>query len=96
MNISLSAIDDILRKEDIEGLLHLGAPKDEYSREAKKIRFVLEQMSEGGVGEEDISAAVARIWQDSFGPFTDDDIQKRAETFRSVARQIIKTNRVQL
>jgi hypothetical protein len=46
MIIPTATIDAILQKEDIEGLLNLGAPKDEYSHEAAEIHVALEAIEE--------------------------------------------------
>jgi hypothetical protein len=35
--ISVSAVREVLRSEDIEGLLELGAPRDEYADEARRV-----------------------------------------------------------
>jgi hypothetical protein len=46
MRISSETIESILQQEDIEGLLNLGAPRDEYSFEAKEIAAELHAVNE--------------------------------------------------
>jgi hypothetical protein len=44
MDVSLSALKTALQHEDVEGLIELGAPKDEYDSEAVAVLSALEAM----------------------------------------------------
>jgi hypothetical protein len=89
MIISTAKIDSILQEEDIEGLLNLGAPKDEYSHEAEEIRAALEGLSENEASFDQVAPIVMTIWERSFGPFSPDDLQKRAPVLRQVVQRIL-------
>lgn len=76
----------ILQAEDIEGLLDLGAPRDEYSNEPASIATALES----GFNEDHVYGLVVRVWNRSFGPFDDDDLAKCAAAFHRVAGHIAR------
>jgi hypothetical protein len=81
MRISAVAIDSILQAEDIEGLLSLGAPNDEYSHEAAQMQSALETLDDCDVTEDHVSRLIMEVWAQSFGPFSDDDIKKDLQCF---------------
>ncbi|MBV8708333.1 MAG: hypothetical protein JO182_21910 [Acidobacteriaceae bacterium] len=87
---SSSRIDAILQAEDIEGLLELGAPKDEYSHEAARIQSGLEGLRSDDPTEDQVSALIVSVWENAFD-LSDQDIKKRSPAFRRVARQILET-----
>jgi hypothetical protein len=89
MIIPTSTIDDILKEEDIEGLLNLGAPKDEYSHEAEEIKAALEAIDENNVTSDQVATVVMTVWERSFGPFAPDDIQRRSSVLRQVVQRIL-------
>lgn len=86
--VSVSAVDNALRAEDVEGLLELGAPNDEYSHEAKTIASKLDELTPGAASEDSITAVIANIWAKSF-ELSDEDLDKRYTALRRVARQIL-------
>ena len=81
-------IKSILREEDIEGFIQLGAPADEYDSEARKLECTL---STSGVvlSEEQIVKVLEDLWNEFFGPFDPEDIGKRRDAFRRVAHRIV-------
>jgi len=91
MMIPTSTIDSILQEEDIEGLLNLGAPKDEYSREAEEIKAALEAIDENDANFDQVAPLIMTIWERSFGPFSPDDIQKRSPVLRQVVQRILNS-----
>ena len=93
--IPSATIDAILQKEDIEGLLNLGAPKDEYSHEAAEIHAALEAIDENGATPDQVATVVMTVWERSFGPFSPDDIEKRSPVLKQVVRRILDS-RIQL
>lgn len=90
MIVSIKDIESVLIKEDIEGLLELGAPIDEYLDEAKKISEGMSRLNTLQASEEVIYILIRDIWQDSFGPFSDSELRKRDTAFRNVVRYIIE------
>jgi len=80
-----------LDAEDIEGLLALRCPSDEYDGEASRVESEMAKVT--NYGEKPISAKqveeiVARVWNDQFGPFGDEELGKRSPAFASVARKL--------
>lgn len=82
-------IQEILNREDIEGLLATGAPRDEYEHEAKLIgRTIRGCQYAAPVSREMIKEIVARIWRERFGPFSERDLANRESAFERVAVEI--------
>ena len=96
MIIPTTTIDAILQKEDIEGLLNLGAPKGEYSREAADIHAALEAIGEDDATSDQIAAVVMTVWERSFGPFSPDHIQKRSPVLLQVVQRILDSRTLPL
>ena len=90
MKITEAVVQKTLDQEDIEGLREIGAPEDEYSHEAQKI---ISRLSGNAPTEESLAAVVREVWIASFGPFSDEDIEKRSPAFSKVAHQILSDNR---
>jgi len=63
MDRRLNLINRLLRVEDIEGLLSIGAPDDEYESEAKLIadRVAEHQASGGEVAMEEVASIIAGV-----------------------------------
>ena len=88
MEITDGAVQNALDAEDVEGLLKIGAPSDEYAAEARMIARQL-----GGVdapSEDAVTAIVANVCVRMFGPFSDDQLERRMTVYRNVARRIIQ------
>ena len=86
-----SQIKDLLDHEDIEGLLALGAPPDEYDGEASLLESEMAKATSFGettVSPEQLEEMLARIWNDQFGPFSDDELRKRRSAFAAVAGKL--------
>lgn len=90
MDITQAAIEQTLSTEDIEGLLGLGAPGDEYFSEAKSIMSALAGQDKRELTEDDVASVVRAVWIRSFGPFSDRDLDRRSPAFRQVAHRILK------
>ncbi|HEY0760233.1 MAG TPA: hypothetical protein VGD59_13360 [Acidisarcina sp.] len=89
MEITQTTVQETLNTEDIEGLLELGAPGDEYSHEAEGITSALADLPEKELTEEKLASVVRGVWIRSFGPFSDVDIEKRSPAFKQVAHKIL-------
>lgn len=83
----LDIIRDVLNREDIEGLLALGAPEDEYHAEAELIRQAIEN-GEVKLREEELTGLLRRIWQEMLGPFSEEEMKQRQSGLERVARQL--------
>ncbi|MGP0095771.1 MAG: hypothetical protein ACLPHI_01935 [Terriglobales bacterium] len=87
-----SKIKAALDSEDIEGLVAIGCPPDEYNSEASLIEgriSKLTQLGEKPLAGNQVERMVAEVWNEMFGPFNVEDPQKRQPAFASVARKIV-------
>ncbi len=91
MSSRLDLINELLRFHDIEGLLSMGAPDDEYESEA---RMIADRIDEGGhrapdgkVEKKEVAAIIASIWKEMFG-LSDDELLLRQEAFDSIAARL--------
>lgn len=87
-------IKSVLDQEDIEGLLALECPPDEYDGEASLIESGLARATNFGkdkVTTDAIQAIVTEVWSSQFGPFDPDELEKRRPAFFAVAREIAKS-----
>ena len=73
----LTTLEGIFQIVDMEGLLALGAPADEYDAEAARVQVALEALGQADVSYAGVSTVVANVWQDSFGPFDEEGWHKR-------------------
>jgi len=80
-----------LDKEDIEGLLALGSPSDEYDGEASLIEDRIAKLTNFGekrLTSSEVGDIVTSVWNSQFGPFNPEDLEKRRPAFSSVAQKI--------
>ena len=87
----LSKIKAVLDREDIEGLLAIGCPADEYDGEATLIESRVAQATNFGETKLDlrqVQSIVAEVWNDRFGPFSQGELEKRQPAFAVAARDI--------
>ena len=87
----LDLINELLRHEDIEGLLSMGAPDDEYESEAKMIadRFGEAEMRSGAkITREEAENIVAAVWMEMFS-LSDGDAGRRKEAFSAIASRLV-------
>jgi hypothetical protein len=90
MVITETAIEEVLRSADIEALIQLGAPKDEYESEARSIMDAVARLDVNEVTEESLTAIIRTEWSKWFGPFSDDEMKMRMTDFQRIARRILK------
>ena len=84
-------IKRVLDEEDIEGLLSIGAPSDEYDDEASLIEDRICKATDFGkkaLGLEQLEAMIEEIWNSQFGPFDQTAVVQRRPYFVRVARKI--------
>ncbi len=89
MKITDEDVREALWAEDIEGLLELGAPQNEYAAESRSIAGALAGHSETALSEEELASVIRAVWLHSFGPFSTAEMQKRSDVFRQVAHRIL-------
>jgi hypothetical protein len=85
----MSLVGDILRAEDIEGLIQVGAPSDEYEGEARKVTAALQGAGQAPPTEAALVSILRGVWDEMFGPFSPEELQQRDPAFRNVARRIL-------
>ncbi len=88
---TFSQIKAALDGEDIEGLVTSGCPPDEYNGEASLIESQIAKLTRFGekpLSETQVERIVEEVWNEMFGPFSDEDLQKRRPAFTAVARKI--------
>jgi hypothetical protein len=90
MNNNVSIVEAILQAEDIEGLLQLGAPHDEYFHEAELIDSQIDALSPDQATESHLGVIVCEIWRESFN-LSSEEMEKRLPALQRVARQIRET-----
>ena len=71
MSSRLDLINELLKFEDIEGLLSCGAPEDEYESEAEMIADQIgeaeQRASNGKISREEAACIVGAVWKKMFG-----------------------------
>ncbi len=91
MSSRLDLINELLRFHDIEGLLSMGAPGDEYESEARMIADRVDESKhrtpDDKVTKEEVAAIIASIWREMFG-LSDDQLLLRREAFDSIAARL--------
>lgn len=88
MNTDWKVINGYLQAADIEGLIEIGAPSDEYESEAQDIARGLVELSKEDWGQADIVAIISLVWARSFN-LASDDMAKRLSAIQQVANRII-------
>lgn len=80
-----------LDAEDIEGLLAMGCPTDEYDGEASLIESQIGRTTNFGknpITPEVCEKIIEEVWNSQFGPFDNKELGARAQAFASVARKL--------
>jgi len=88
-------IKHALDEADIEGLLSLGSPGDEYDGEATLIENGICRASDFGkvvIGQSEVEKIISDIWNHQFGPLDSADLERRKPHFAKVAAKIIETS----
>ncbi len=88
MILRLERIRDVLKQGDIEGLIEIGAPQDEYDSEAQMIWQEMMSFESAALDDKTVVAIVRRVWEDMF-ELDDQNLGKRTDAFASVAREIL-------
>ncbi|PYV31523.1 MAG: hypothetical protein DMG22_16410 [Acidobacteria bacterium] len=88
------AVQSALDREDMEGLLALGAPADEYEPEAQLVADAINILSEDACRvpptASQLLESLRQVWQRMFGPFSQQDLAKREPALRRVAADIVR------
>jgi len=90
--VQVREIKSVLDQADIEGLLALECPCDEYDGEASLIEDRIAKTTNFGknsISVENVESIVAGVWNSQFGPFDAQNLERRRTIFRSVAEKIL-------
>ena len=91
MTTRLDLTNELLRHEDIEGLLAMGAPDDEYEPEAEmivsRVREAESNTPTHKITREEIEAIVSSVWKEMFG-LSEDQLGQRRQAFQSIAARL--------
>jgi hypothetical protein len=83
---------ELLQPEDIEGLISMGAPGDEYDSEAQMITDRIEVAKalspNGRISRQHVFGIVVNVWREMFG-LSEDGLQLRSEAFQDIALRIV-------
>lgn len=82
----LDLISELLRHQDIEGLISIGAPVDEYQAEAEMIcnRVGEAEQELSRLTTDQVLSIVEEIWKEMFD-LSDEQLAKRHDAFQRVA-----------
>ena len=89
MIVSLTAMESMLRAEDVEGLRAMGAPEDEYNDEAAAMQAALEQIRDDQVTSDSVAGGLMSVWEHAFGPFSEDDLRRRQPVLQRLVEQVL-------
>jgi len=78
----------ILTEEDVEGLLAVGAPPDEYDSEAAMIAQAVIRLGDAATTENAVLEVVTEVCTRMFGPFDAEQVRQRRDTYVRIARRI--------
>ena len=84
-------VKQVLDEEDIEGLLGMGCPADEYDDTARLIVDEIRNATEFGHKELEVELAeriVAEVCNSHFGPFAQKEVAPRIQSYKRVASKI--------
>ena len=88
----LDLINELLRFEDIEGLLSMGAPDDEYESEAEMIADRIGDAdgisTDHKVTRDEVENIIAGVWIEMFG-LSDEDSRRRKNAFAAIAARLV-------
>ena len=87
---TLATIQCVLDEEDLESLLAMGAPKDEYETEARMIAAALSGLTPEKLTVERVTHIVSSVWEREFGPFHGEVARKLVPVCRRIAERILR------
>jgi hypothetical protein len=70
MTFKQETIQRALNAEDLEGLLQVGAPPDEYESEAQMIANAVTHTNEDELTEDRLADLIRDVWIETSGPFS--------------------------
>ena len=91
--INLDSIQDLLRTEDVEGLIAIHeAPVNEYDHEGKQLLEIIERISPSQLTTGTLCPILEGIWATSFN-LDDNDLAMRRPALENIAMKIVQLTR---
>ena len=86
----LDHINELLRHEDVEGLISMRAPNDEYDSEAKMIadRIGEAESSHGKITRDEARRIIRSVWKEMFD-LSDEQLRMRQDAFEAIANRLV-------
>jgi hypothetical protein len=88
MNVDYDALDEIFRIQDIEGLIALGVPDNEYEPEVEKIFVALEALPREEATVPKLVEVFEGVYKQMFG-WSDEDMRRRRPHFEEIAIKVM-------
>jgi hypothetical protein len=88
MNVDYDALDELFRMQDIEGLIALGTPDDEYEPEVEKIFATLEALPREEATVPRLVEVFEGVYKQMFG-WSDADMRRRRPHFEEIATKMM-------
>ena len=91
MTTRLEQVRELLRSEDIEGLISMGAPADEYDSEAEMVAERVQRAESvawnGRLARDEVIAILASVWKEMFD-LSDRELAPRRDAFETIATRV--------
>jgi hypothetical protein len=88
MNVDYDALDEIFRIQDIEGLIALGVPDNEYEPKVEKIFAALEALPREEATVPKLVEVFEGVYKQMFG-WSDEDMRRRRPHFEEIAIKVM-------
>jgi hypothetical protein len=89
MEVDYAAISELFRQHDVDGLISLGAPDDEYEPEVELIVAALDDLSREQASVTAIADIFAAVWTQMLGG-SEERMQKRRPEFDEIAEKVMR------
>jgi hypothetical protein len=85
----LELISELLLREDVEGLISMGAPVDEYKSEARMIsdRLAEAEQKTWRLTREQVLSIVQGVWREMFD-LSDEQLTQRRDAFEQITSHL--------
>ena len=88
MNVDYDALDELFLIQDIEGLIALGVPDNEYEPEVEKIFAALEALPREEATVPKLVEVFEGVYKQMFG-WSDEDMRRRRPHFEEIAMKVM-------
>jgi hypothetical protein len=89
MTVDWESLDELLRVQDVEGLIAAGAPGDEYEPEIEELLARLEEIPPGTASQVKIVSIFEDVWRQKFSA-TEQMLDQRRPHFVEIADKLLE------